>query len=340
MIRVTVWVLACLLANAITLRADDLLVANKSANELVRVDLRRGEVTARVATGEGPHEVAVSPDGRTAWVANYGSSGMFHDRPGHTLSEIDLASFTVRRVIDLAPHSLPHGLATSRGGKKLWVTTEGSQSVLELDTRSGEILRAFETGQETTHMIASSPDQRHLYATNVGSGSLSVIDRYTGGVQTLATGDDSEGVAVRPDGGEVWVTNRGGKSVAIVDVDQGAVVATLPAGGRMPIRVRFVRGGHEAWVVSVLSNRITVFDTSTREAVGRIDVGLAALGLPGPVGLLFSPDGSRAYVAHFAANSVAEIDVATRKILRTFETGDAPDGMAWEPGRAGESSRR
>ena len=46
-----------------------LVVLNKDEATLVTVDAASGKVLGRVATGEGPHEVAVSEDGRTAFVA-------------------------------------------------------------------------------------------------------------------------------------------------------------------------------------------------------------------------------------------------------------------------------
>ena len=56
-----------------------------------------GEEFAKIAVGVGPHEVAVSPDGKTAVVCNYGN----RDEPGNSLSVINLLSKTVTKTIDL-----------------------------------------------------------------------------------------------------------------------------------------------------------------------------------------------------------------------------------------------
>ncbi len=48
-----------------------------------------------------------------------------------------------------------------------------------------------------------------------------------------------------------------------------------------------------------------------------------------PVGIQMTPDGQRAFVANTNANQVTVIDVPARRILRTFATGNEPDGMAW-----------
>src|SRR5258708_10131580 len=62
---------------ALTLSAAEtpksaLLVLNKEGN-LAIVDPTSGQVVGRVPTGEGPHEVTASTDGRLAFVSNYGA---------------------------------------------------------------------------------------------------------------------------------------------------------------------------------------------------------------------------------------------------------------------------
>src|SRR4051812_16998051 len=64
-----------------------LIVLVKGANELAVVEPTTLKILARVPTGEGPHEVALSPDGKTAFVSNYGAR-----TPGNSLSVIDLAT--------------------------------------------------------------------------------------------------------------------------------------------------------------------------------------------------------------------------------------------------------
>src|ERR1041384_934581 len=50
-----------------------LLVLNKAENSLALVDPSTMRVVARVATGEGPHEVVASSDERTAYVSTMGT---------------------------------------------------------------------------------------------------------------------------------------------------------------------------------------------------------------------------------------------------------------------------
>ena len=310
--------------------ADLLIVLNKSDHEAVLVDPVKLEPVARIATGRGPHEVAVSPDGRLAYVSNYGMYGVFREgqrvnEPGNTISVLDLEKRAVKDTFDLGAYAKPHGIAVSRDGKRLWVTCEDAQSVLELDAASGAILKAWKTAQETSHMIVPAVDETRLFVANIRSGSVTIIERATDRVTSLVTAPGAEGIDVSPDGREVWVTNRADSSISVLDARRDTVIAKVESGGRFPIRVKFTPDGREAWVSCLQSNAVTVFDARTRKLLATLPVGAA------PVGIQMAADGKRAFVANTNDDLVTVIDVAARKVIATFTTGNEPDGMGWVP---------
>lgn len=297
------------------------VVLNKAADEAVLIDPASYVVFATLPTGAGPHEVAISPDGTTAYVSDYGG----RDEPGHTITVLDLVDRSVAATWDLGSYTRPHGIVTSADGALVWVTAEGARAVLELDAETGEIERVHRTNQNVSHMVAPTPDETKLYVANIGSGTVSVVDRSSGEVETIETGAGSEGIDVSPDGSEAWVTNREANTISVVDVATDAVVAELESGGEMPIRVRFTPDGEEAWVSNAQSGSVSVFRTDSRERVADLDVGAV------PVGILISPDGRRAFVANTRDDRVTVFDVPGRDVIATFEPGDEPDGMAWSP---------
>ncbi|MGH9814251.1 MAG: beta-propeller fold lactonase family protein, partial [Candidatus Acidiferrales bacterium] len=304
-------------------------VLNKSDHEAALVHPETFTVTARVPTGQGPHEAAVSPDGRLAYVTNYGSFAIFKEgerpqmQPGSTITVIDLQARAVKATFDLGDYRQPHGIAVSRDGKKLWVTVEGSQAVLELDAQSGKVLEVWKTNQQVSHMVAPTPDEKKLYVTNIGSDSVTVINRATDEVKSIPTGDGAEGIDVSRDGREVWVTNRGANTISVLDTATDQIAATFASGGTMPIRVKFTTDGRQAWVSNARSNAVTIFDAATRKQIGKIEVGAV------PVGIQMTPDGRRAFIANTNDNKVTVIDIASHKVLTTFVPGAEPDGMAW-----------
>ncbi len=321
-------VLAALLVPTLA-AAGTLVVLNKSDHEAALVDAQTLEVIARLPTGQGPHEAAASPDGRYVYVANYGAFAVFREgerprmQPGHTITVLDLQTQSVKATWDLGEYRQPHGIWVSRDGTRVWVTCEGNQAVLELDAATGKILKAWTTGQQTSHMVVPTPDERKLYVANIGSGSVTVIDRTNDTVKSIPTGAGAEGIDVLPDGREVWVTNRAANTISILRVADDSVVATVPSGGEVPIRLKFTPDGRQAWVSNARSNTITVFDVATRKLLDTIAVGAV------PVGLLMTPDGRRVFVANTNANQITVVDIAERRVLRSFTTGNEPDGMTW-----------
>ncbi len=321
--------LAILLLSPPAPAGELLVVLNKSDHEAVLVDPSTYASVGRVSTGQGPHEAAVSSDGRYAYVANYGSFAVFREgekpkmQPGNSITVIDLKERKVKAHYPLGQYTQPHGIWVSKDGTLVWVTAEGAQSVLELDAATGKILRTWQTAQNVSHMVVPTPDEKKLYVANIGSGSVTVIDRGTDKVASVPTAAGAEGIDAAPGGREVWVSNRGADSISILDVATDQVVATLASGGKFPIRLKFTPDGKQVLVSNAQSNKVTIFDAAARKQVGEVAVGAV------PVGILITPDGRRAFVANTNANQVTVLDLSSRLVIRTFTTGTEPDGMAW-----------
>src|SRR5215472_8558714 len=95
-----VCLLACLNARCAQVQTQTpspaLLVLDKEDNMLSIIDPATGKTVARIPTGEGPHEIAASDDGKLAFVANYGAR-----TPGNTISLIDVVAQKELRRVDL-----------------------------------------------------------------------------------------------------------------------------------------------------------------------------------------------------------------------------------------------
>ena len=283
----------------------------------------------KLPTGRGPHEVAVSPDGRTAYVSNFGRYSVYpagdteHDKAGHTITAVDLVDRKVKSTFDLGTHTGPHGMIVSHDGKFLWATTETPQAVVEIDTASGKILHVWNTNQQRSHMIVTTPNETKFYVTNTVSGSVSVIDRASSEVKVVSTGPGTEGIAISPDGKEVWAASRLDDKISIISTSTDAIVAAFPSGGKGPKRLDFTPDGTQVWVTNPSSNQTTVFAARARELLATLTLS------KGPSGVYISSDGRQAYITNANANELTFIDVATRKNLSTIPIGTDPDGVAW-----------
>ena len=320
--------------------AQTLLVANKSDATVDLIDLETGESAATLVTGEGPHEISVSPDGRTAVVSNYGS----REAPGSTLTVVDVVSRTVVSTIDLGIHSRPHGLAFL-DEDRLAVTTEGSGHLLLVDVRTGAIRQAVETGQDISHMVAIvGGDVGRAFVANIGSGTVTVIDLVAGSkLRDLATGEGAEGIAVSPDGSEVWVTNRAADTVSRIDPVSLEIRTAIDCAS-FPIRVALTPDGRRALVSVAESGEVVSIDAASGRELARARLDLSALpesttrlfsdrfgDSPVPIGLVIAPDGETAWIAATNADVVVVIDPRDLRVKGLLRAGREPDGMAYSP---------
>lgn len=315
---------------------DVLLVLNKSDNTLSILDPVTGHELTQAPTGAGPHEVAVSPDGRLAVVCNYGAQ-----TPGNSLMVYDLTELVTRRTIDLGEHRRPHGIEFL-GAHEVVVTTESSKSILRVDVEAGKILKAISTNQAGSHMLAVDPVSLRAYVANIPDATVSAIDIEEGIlIQQIPTGAGSEGIAITPDGREVWVGNRMANTVSVIDTSELKVVAELPC-ANFPIRVEITPDGRHALVSNAHSGDVSVFGVASRKELRRIPMELAALEgseerlfgdrfgqSPVPIGIQITPDGQQAFIANTNADCVTVLDLTTWTAVRRLATGHQPDGMAW-----------
>jgi DNA-binding beta-propeller fold protein YncE len=151
-----------------------IIASNMNAHSVSIVDVASGTTIATLQTGEGPHEVAVSHDGRKAVVSIYGNRNAI----GSSLMLIDLtAPNATPKSIELgAGNQRPHGLAFLPGDKQLLVTGERAQRLLVVDLESGAIDSSMVTGQAATHMVALSKDGARAFTTNISAMSVSAVD--------------------------------------------------------------------------------------------------------------------------------------------------------------------
>lgn len=306
------------IASATGALADDqIIIVNKGDDSITLLDAASYERAGDVGVGGNPHEVYVSPDGETAYVSDYGGA------QGTTISVVDLENATRTAVWDLQGNRGPHGIWVSSDGSLVWATTETTGTVIELSSATGAVMNVWETGQQVSHQLVPTPDGAKLYIANIGSGSVTVIDRIANTVTTVPTEAGAEGIDVSPDGSEVWVTNRGADSISIIDVATDTVLDTISSGGGFPIRAKFTPDGSQVFVSNASTGTVAVFDAESRALQASIEVGAV------PIGILISPDGERALIANTQDDFVTVIDIESRAVIDRIETGDEPDGMAW-----------
>ncbi|REJ75454.1 MAG: YncE family protein [Acidobacteria bacterium] len=297
----------------------ELLILNKNEAKMVIVDAATLEKVGEVPTGDFPHEVAVSADGKTAYVANYGAQ-----QPNNSISVIDIPGRKEIKRIDLGGFYRPHGIAVVDG--KVFFTSESSRTVARLDPQTEKIDWVMGTGQTATHMLAITPDGGRLYTANIASDTVTSINLKgppsPANIKQIAVGRQPEAIDVSPNGKEVWVGQNGDGKISIIDPATDQVKESIEV-GKVPIRVKFTPDGKYVLVSDASSGELVVVDAATRKEVKRASVGGV------PVGILVQPDTKRAYVALTQLDTVKVFDMETMEFIKDLKPGDNPDGLGW-----------
>jgi YVTN family beta-propeller protein len=300
-----------------------LLVLDKEGHVAV-VDPATQKVLGRGPTGDGPHEVVSTNDGKFAVASNYGTGR----EPGHTLSVIDIATYKEIHRVDLRPQMRPHGLFAAEG--KVYFTCEGTKTVGRYDPATNRVDWVLGTGQDGTHMVALSRDGKMIFTSNIGSGSISIF-KHTGNPgdwqqSVVKVGRGAEGFDVSPDEKELWAANAGDGTVSIIDIAGGRVTQTFPVDVKRSNRLKFTPDGKSVLISDLATGNLLVIDAVSRKEIKRIKVGT------GIAGILVAPDGSKAYVGATPDNYVGVVDLRTLELAGKISTGKGPDGMDWVAG--------
>lgn len=307
-------------------RSGRLLVANQGSDAATVVDLATG-ATTQLDTGDGPHEAAVSDDGRWGLVSNYGErNGNGFD--GNRLFVIDMAAGRIARVIETGEYRGLHDVAFIPGRPtRALVTAQTSRRVVEVDAASGRIEGTIPTGGDRSHMLAIGPDGRTVFTTSEGTATVSRLDLPAHAfVRAFPATERVEGIAVAAGGREIWVGEPALGAVTVRDAETGATLATLP-GFRYPVRIVPTREGDRVIISDPGCRNIVVADGATRRILTTLRVENDPPALVGDV----APGGRVAFASVSAESAVLAIDLEAGTIVARHPTGRHPDGLAWGP---------
>lgn len=296
-----------------------LVALNKAEGSMAIIDPQDMSVLGKVPTGEGPHEVVLLADGKTAIVANYGNQ-----TPGSSFSVIDTETKKELRRVDLMPLMRPHGLQELGG--KVFFTSETNRLIGRYDPATNRVDWLMGTGQNATHMIVVTPDQQKIYTANIGSDSVTAFEATTNPnnpwkMTQVAVGKQPEAIDVSPDGKEVWAGLNVEGAIDVIDTTTNKVSGKVNLSGR-PYRVKFSPDGKLVYATMPATKEIIVIDSATKKETKRIKLESV------PLGIVFSKDGKTAFVSAVQNDFVLKIDLEKGEVTGRAASGTGPDGVA------------
>jgi YVTN family beta-propeller protein len=290
--------------------------------------IRDGRVLAPIHVPASSNGIAVTPNGRTAYIS------MTHgEHRDGVVIPINLATGRVLRPIPVG--IWPSDVSITANGKTAYVTNFLSGTVTPIVNATETALAPINVGSRPS-LVAVAPDGRTLYVFNVNAGTVTPVRTATGTalqpirVPGAGSGGTGGSIAVTPDSKTVYVigsvrSNSG--TLTPIQGDHSLKPIVVPG---TPVGLAIGPDGKMAYVVSTRlfgagsgNGRFTI--TPIDLADGARLPSLTVLGSSsGSVRIVLAPGGKTAYFFDTQRSAVIPIHLATDTAGKPIPTGNGP----------------
>ncbi|MBE7162776.1 MAG: beta-propeller fold lactonase family protein, partial [Williamsia herbipolensis] len=288
-------------------------------------------MVGQLAVPGRPETVAVSPDGRFAYMTSSDA------RPDGTVSTIDTAT---NQVVETTPiPGLPRFVAVNPVTGNVYVSYNNDATnkleVAGIDAATRRVVKTIDTGQPADRkygqtwlfVFAISNDGKRIYIPHHNKATVSVLDtdRNTA-IAQIPMPMNPHSVALTPDGRSALVATHASGEVDIIDTTTNTFTKAIPIGpGLAPHDVAVSPDGRTAHVVNFDGGTVSVIDIPTATVRATIAV------RGNPQSVVFARDGRRSYVVDNKANQLHTIDATTNTITGTVPVPAGASMVALSP---------
>ena len=293
-------------------------VANEDGASLTAIDAGQNKVVTTLAGIEGPHNVQVSPDGRSLWAVS-----------GHESLAVMIDAETLGLHGAVPTGNEPAHVVVTPDGQTTYTTNGADNTVSAIDTATMKLVATIPVGPGP-HGLRPSPDGKWIYVANVAGTTLSVIDTRTNRkVADIEVGQSPAQVAFSPDGRFVYASVNGENAVAKVDVATRKLVGKVEVGVG-PIQT-YVSPDNRYLLVANQgteerpSTTVSILETKSFEVLSAVETG------EGAHGIVIEPSSRHAYVTNIYGNDVAVLDLKEQEVVARIPVGSKPNGVSFSP---------
>ena len=274
------------------------LVADQGSDTVSVLDLQTGHTLASIPVGSSPLGIALTPDGKRAYVNNQGDS---------TVTVIDtVTNTTVGAPIPVVAR--PTSVAITSDGKRAFVISgaESKMSVIDLTLSQVNATVALPSAGDS---VTLSPDGAKGYAMCVPGGIAVFSPGSLTVTKVVPVASRPEFMALHPSLPRAFVSFPQEGLVREFDTNTEQFTGTVINTGKWPQNLCFSPDGSRLYVCNLHDNTISVIDSGTNQVTTTIQ------NFPGPKAALFTSDGSLLVVASYNGSTVAMIDPVTNRVL-------------------------
>lgn len=306
-------------------------VTNEAGGTLSVIDGGTHQLIATLPLGKRPRGIQSSPDGKLLYVALSGSPiagpGVDEstlppaDKQADGIGVVDVRHRRLLRIIRGV--SDPEQMAVSRDGRRLYVASEDTGTVVVLEVTDGAVVAKLPVGGEPEGMTIS-PDGTVVYVTSEQDHRVSVLDtRRNVIVRQIPVGMRPRASAFSPDGRRAYVTSELDASVTVVDARKHDVIHVIHLPGEMvrPMGVAVSGDGKTVFVATGRGGTVVAIDAATNTVRATTKVGQR------PWGVALDPASRYLYTANGPTNDVSVVDVSKMSVIATVPTGQRPWGV-------------
>ena len=251
---------------------NELLVLDRGNFSMVRIDLATTKITASIKVGRQPFGLTLSPDKKTAFVANVG----MYEYPlitGATPANYDSLLISHHPYGDNTSESINGTVVEGRKipgvGSPLH---PDAMSVFTIDLQTNQVIDKFKTGHQIGHMIedaevvgGASPNsiavgEQYAYVSNATNDNISIIDyknhKIIGHIPILVDKRIDKyrgllpfGLTLSKDEKTLYVALLGFNAVAVIDVESKTTKGLIPSGWG-PTRVKLSNNEKEIYIIT------------------------------------------------------------------------------------------
>ncbi len=209
---------------------------------------------------------------------------------------------------------------------RLYIAHMNADQLVVFDTSTREVVANLD-GFKRVHGVTLAPELHRVYASVTGNHQVVAVD--TESLKTVGTGGPinyPDGLAYAPKQNKVFVSDEHGGFDAVLDAVTTRLITNIPLGGGAGNTVYDPVSGHILVAVHGL-NLLAVIDPATNQIINRVPLA----GIKRPHGISLDAAGRRAFVAGEENHSLAMIDLKKMTILATYQVGEDPDVLAYDP---------